>query len=47
MNYGGGLVAGDHVAIECDVGPGCTVAMTTQVVQHTQRVYLHASPIGC
>jgi len=31
MNYGGGLVAGDHVAIDCDVGAGCTVAMTTQV----------------
>lgn len=31
MNYGGGLVAGDHVEIDCDVGPGCTVAMTTQV----------------
>lgn len=31
MNYGGGLVAGDDVAIECAVGPGCTVAMTTQV----------------
>ena len=31
MNYGGGLVAGDDVAIECAVGTGCTVAMTTQV----------------
>lgn len=31
LSYGGGLLGGDKVEISCEVGAGCTAALTTQV----------------
>lgn len=47
LSYGGGLLGGDTVEMTCDVGEGCTAALTTQVRPEDQASSLvHRKPVA-